>query len=464
MDASEVPGEELRSTPYDLPARPARELLLLLTAAAALQAIAWVVIFQVFVAHKWGYVPSPESDSSYYAFIGYKIVNGQWPYVDFPLEYPPLAALLFVVPPLQGTLGEYQRWFSVEMIALGVLTAIVTTAVAARMWAGLGRPLAAAAALAVAVVAAGAIAVDRFDGAVALVLALALLCMVHKRFALAGLVVGIGFSLKLMPIVLLPIVLVLARTRRRVVWALSAAAAGAVIPFLPFLVRDAGGLKASLLSSQVGRGLQIESVAASPYLVAQLIRPGAVTVTVPLGGSLTVNAFGTRLVDQLAPLTVFILLALVYWAVWRAREALRADLDGIPVVVLAAMVATMCGNKVLSPQHLLWVLPPVALCLVGRRWLSKVAALLMLVAMVLTQVEYPGMYYRQMTLDPVPLAVIATRNAVLVAAFIVAVAAIWRLRRPEGAAVGEALADTATRPTAGAAGSEPAALRPGLPG
>ena len=463
MDAGETTAEELRSAPCDVPVRPARELLLLLAAAAALQAIAWVVIFQVLVAHKWGYVPSPVSDSSYYAFIGYKIVNGQWPYVDFAFEYPPLAALLFVIPPLRGTLGEYQRWFSVEMIALGVLTAIVTAAVAARMWDGLGRPLAAAAALGLAVVAAGAIAVDRFDGAVALVLALALLCMVHRRFTLAGFTVGIGFSLKLMPIVLLPLVLVLARTRRCVAWALAAAAAGALIPFLPFLVRDAGGVKTSLLVSQVGRGLQIESVAASPYLVAQLIRPGAVTVTVPLGGSLTVNAAGTRLVDQLAPLMVFILLVLVYWAVWRSREALRADSEGIPVVALAALLATMCGNKVLSPQHLLWVLPPVALCLVGRLWLPKVAALLVFVALVLTQVEYPGMYYRQMRLDPVPLAVISIRNAVLVAAFVVAVAAIWRLKRQKEEAVGETLADTATAPYA-AAHSEPTEVEPGLPG
>ena len=56
-------------------------------------------------------------------------------------------------------------------------------------------------------------------------------------------------------------------------------------------------------------------------------------------------------------------------------------------------------------------------------------AILLLVALALTQVEYPAMYFRQIRLDPVPLAVIAARNALLVAAFVIAVVAVWRLRR-----------------------------------
>jgi len=430
-----VAGTEQRVTSEGRPVRPARELILLLAAAAALQAIAWVVVFEVLVAHKWGYVPSSKGDSSYYAFVGYKIVNSQWPYVDFPFEYPPLAALLFIIPPLRGTLGQYQQWFSAEMIAVGVLMAVVATAAAARMWQGLGRPLAAAAALGLVVVATGAIAVERFDGAVALVVALTVLFLVYRRPVLAGLTVGLGFSLKLMPIVLLPLVLIRARTRRQVVWALVATAAGCLIPFLPFVARDAAGVKSSLFGNQIGRGLQIESVAASPYLVAQILRPGAITVTIPLGGSLTVNGAGTWLVDQLAPLTVLVLLVIVYGAAWRSREALRAGPEGVPLVALAALVATLCGNKVLSPQHLLWLLPLVALCLVGRAALPRVSALLVLGAMVLTQVEYPGMYFRQMKLDPVPLAVIAARNAFLVAAFVVAAIAIFKLKSaaPESA-------------------------------
>lgn len=413
-----------------------REFVLLLLAAAALQAIAWAVIYQVFVANRWGYVPSPNSDSSYYAGIAYSIAHGLWPYRDFGFEYPPLSLLFFIGPPVSGTLTQYQHWFTVQMIVVDVVTAVVTAAAATRIWRGLGRPLAAAVALAAVVVADGAIAADRFDGAVALILALALLCVVYRRLTLAAIVLGLGFALKLMPVVLVPLVLILAQTRRRAETAALAALLAAVVPFLPFLVLDARAVAKTFVGSQVARGLQIESVAASPYLVAQLVRPGSIQVHIPLGGSLTVSGAGTGLLESLAPFLVLALLAVIYAGVWRSRWALRSSNEGLPVTFLAAMLATMVGNKVLSPQHLLWLLPFVALCLVGRELLARIAGALIVVALVLTQVEYPQMYFRQMRLDPVPLAVIAARNAVLAAAFVLAVVSVWRLRR--GRATSEA--------------------------
>jgi hypothetical protein len=101
---------------------------------------------------------------------------------------------------------------------------------------------------------------------------------------------------------------------------------------------------------------------------------------------------------------------------------------------------------VLSPQHLLWILPLVALCLVSRPLLPKVAAGLLLCACVLTQIEYPGMYWRQVDLDPTPLLVIAARNALLAAAFVVAVAAVWKLR-PAEPGVCSSAADRAAIPS-----------------
>jgi hypothetical protein len=445
VETSVVLEPELAVEPEGVPRLARRELVPLLAAAAALQAIAWVIVFQVFVAQKWGYVPWLGSDTAYYADRGLRVTFGQWPYTEFPFEYPPLSLLFFVLPPLRGTLAAYHAWFGAQMIVIDAITAIVTTVVATHIWPGLARPLAAAVALAVAVIAAGAVAIDRFDGAVALVLAVARLCLVYRRWALAGLVIGLGFSLKLMPIVLLPLVLVLARTRRRVVWTTVMALVAAAGPFLPFLIHDAAGVRSSLFGAQIGRGLHIESVAASPFLLLQVLRPGTVMI-VPPSASLTISGSGTGLVESLAPLTVLLLLTVAYWAVWRARETLRSRPEGIPVAALAVVLAALCGNKVLSPQHLLWILPLVALCLVSRPLLPKVAAGLLLCACVLTQIEYPGMYWRQVDLDPTPLLVIAARNALLAAAFVVAVAAVWKLR-PAEPGVCSSAADRAAIPS-----------------
>lgn len=428
--------EEPAVGPGRKPLLARRERVLLMAAAAALQAIAWLVILQVFYAIlKWGYNPNLVSpDAVHYADVGVRALGGQWAYSDFPFEYPPLSILFFILPPLRGTLATYHHWFAAQMMVIDAITAVVTAAAAARIWNGLARPLAAAAGLAVAVVAMGALAAQTFDGAVAMVLVLAVLCLVYRRWTLAGLTIGLGFALKLMPIVLLPLALILAPTRRKALWTLLAGVVAAVVPFVPFLLHNAAGVRTSLFGAQIARGLQIESVAASPYLIANVIHRGAVSVTVPPGGSLTINGAGTGLVQSLAPLTVLLLLVVVYWAAWHAREPLRGRPDAVPVAALAAILATLLGNKVLSPQHLLWILPLVALCLVGRELLPRIAAVLLLGAMALTQVEFPGMYFRQIRLDATPLAVISARNLLLVAAFVLTVTAVWRLRPAEPAA------------------------------
>jgi hypothetical protein len=60
--------------------------------------------------------------------------------------------------------------------------------------------------------------------------------------------------------------------------------------------------------------------------------------------------------------------------------------------------------------------------------------------MVLTQVEFPAMYFRQIRLEATPLLVISARNVLLAAAFVVTVVAVWRLSR-EDEPVASAAAD-----------------------
>lgn len=408
-----------------------RELWLLFAAAVALQAMAWSLVVSVISRLgpvSWA-VTSPDVDR--YALIAEWIHRGSWPYAQFQFEYPPLTLVPLLIPPHSTTLATYSLEFRIEMLVVFALTALVTTWVALRVWGTLGRSLAAAAAFAAAVVATGMIGLNRFDVTVALVVALTVLCLAYRRWALAGLLVGLGFSLKLMPIVLLPLVLVLARGRRSVVWAALAAAAGAVIPFIPFVARDPARLWSSLVGGQTARGLQIESIAASPFLLRDLLRTGSVTVVVPPGGSMSILATGEQFVNSLAPVTVLVLLIVAYLVIWRARGVLRADAEAIPVAVLALLLAAMCGNKVLSPQHLIWVLPVVALGLVARRRAFRVPAAIVFVAMVLTQIEHPGMYTELMHLEPAAVLVVAARNLLLVAAFVAALIVLWRSRRAD---------------------------------
>jgi uncharacterized membrane protein len=404
--------------------RPARELLLLAGAAIALQAITWSLLLALYTSRVW-YALHDVSDTPYYLEIAVRVAYGRWPYVDFPFEYPPLALPFFLLPPAGGTVATYDFWFSVEMIALCMAGAVVVVLIAARVWNGLGRPLGAAAAFAAAVIAAGAIAVNRFDPAVGLIVALCVLALVSRRFTLAGVAVGLGFALKLVPIVLLPLVLVLAAKRGPMIRAAAAVAVAAVIPFVPFLVRSWDAFSGAF-AGQTARGLHIESVPATPYLIWRGLWQGAHVFIVPPSGSLVIGAPGTLLLARLAPLLVLGLLAIAYAGIWRARVVLRADPEWVAPAALAVLLAFMCGNKVLSPQHVLWILPLVALCLAARPVSHRVAGVVMLVAIALTQVEFPAMYDDIKALDALPLLIVAARNVLLLAAFVIVVASLWR--------------------------------------
>jgi hypothetical protein len=408
-------------------ARPQVKTFLLVVAAIALQTIVWAILMALFKAHV-GYGLHDLSDVPHYLSVVERLARGDLPYIDVPFEYPPLALPVLLVAPRDGTLAAYEYWFSVEMIVVCSASAAVVTLTARRVWSGTGRPLAAAAVFAIAVAAAGALSLNRFDPVVGLLVALAVLALVHKRFTLAGAAVGLGFGVKLAPVVLLPLVLIMATGRRAVVLATAAALLAAALPFVPFIALDGGAFDA-MAGYQGRRGLQIESLAATPYLVKTAIVPGSARVVVPGGGSLELEAWGTAALARASPFVVLSLLSLAYVSVWRARRVLRRDPEWMALAALTLLLALLCGNKVLSPQHLLWVLPLVALCTVARPVAQRVVGVLMLVAVALTQVEFPAHYHQLQRLEAAPIAVIAVRNVLLGAAFATAVLALWRAAR-----------------------------------
>lgn len=88
------------------------------------------------------------------------------------------------------------------------------------------------------------------------------------------------------------------------------------------------------------------------------------------------------------------------------------------IAALGAVTAFVCLGRVLSPQYLLWVLPLGALALAwGRYALAATVA----AAVVLTQVEFPAHYFDLLDREPWVVAVVALRDATLVAVVALAV-------------------------------------------
>jgi hypothetical protein len=361
------------------------------------------------------------SDVGLYLAYGARILEGSWPYRDFQVEYPPLALPLFVLPALVRDPWLAARAFNLELWLLLAGAALATVAAARRVRCG-GGDWPAGLAFAAGAAALGAISVNRYDGAVTLVVALALLALAAGRTTAAAAVLGVGFALKLSPAVLLPLVLLLAADLRAAARAALAFAGAALVPFLPALALASDGV-ARMFGHHVARPLQIEAVPATPLLARHLLGGPATAVASSFGSQNLASPAALALAEASAP-AALAALGLVLWLAWRRRAALRADPGAVPLAALATLLAMLVTAKVLSPQYLAWLLPAASLVLPARPRLG----LLVVAAQLLTHLEFPARYWALVALRPGPVALVVARNLTLLAAFALAAWHLWRLR------------------------------------
>lgn len=377
---------------------PTMPLRLRLTAVTAL------VLLAVSTAAVPAFGVTPEG-GDLDVFYGYasKIVHGAVPYRDFGIEYPP-GALAAIVPPALGSPGEhtYAARFAWAMLALLAVTILV-----------LARRPRAAYLVALAPLVLGPVVVKRYDVLPMLLTLVALELALRRRYAWAGAALGLGTAVKLYPVLLLPLLLVLAWRRALAGFVVACAAV-----FVPFLVIAPHGVVASI-QDQVGRHLQIETPLASLALLAHslgLISVGVVSEahTYGLGGA---SGFA------LAALTTVLFVGALA-LIWRRAPKLVRSREGLVLAWVATLCVAVVFGRVLSPQYLIWLLPFVPL--VGLQ-----ATVLFVAALVLTNVWYPVRYLDVVLhMDRGDIVLLVVRNAVLIALLAVLLAKIEpRLRQ-----------------------------------
>jgi hypothetical protein len=347
---------------------------------------------------------------------------GRWPVLDDPWVYPAGALGPVLAPALTGarsTVGYATGWCVMVTVLDAVAVAVLLRASRGRAPVGAWWWMAFLPLL-------GPVAMGRLDAVVAPVTVVALAVAArHPRAAAALLTVGAW--IKVAPgALLLPLAAAARRPVRDVVVPAAVVCAGVV-----GLVAAGGGLPrvAVFLAEQTRRGLQLESVTATPWVVAGLtddrVRIGFddTLVTWQVAGpgtEVAVTALGVVL-----PLSVLALGALLLVA--------RARRGGDPTALLlwgalAASALLIVTNKVGSPQFVGWLAAPVAVGLTvtrGRTWAGVGAAVLLTAA--LTQLVFPLGADGLPTGDPVVTAVLVLRNLALVAVAAVAMCAVVRL-------------------------------------
>jgi hypothetical protein len=322
------------------------------------------------------------NDLSVYRHAGESIVRGEVPYRDFFIEYPPGSLPSFVPPALfSADRDGYANIFTSEMALVLAVTLVLAGLAARRLrgpraWILPGGVFVAAALLLYPV------AVTRYDGVVALTLALAALCATlgGRFFGLAWASLAFGAAAKIVPaLATVPLV------RRGAMRGAAIFLAVILLLFAPFVMLGGGGLLASF-AYQAQRGLQVESLAASVLMTLDRIN-GVVFEY----GAFEVRGQGAGLAASLSPLFTLVLLAVTGLVMYREyRRFGRFGGDAFPRYAAALILAFMLGSKVLSPQYLIWLLPLVPLGAGGAAQIG-LCAVFLAVCFTTTQV-YPIHY------------------------------------------------------------------------
>jgi hypothetical protein len=385
--------------------------------------LTWVItrIFMVLLTSirqlpRFIWFASASDVSSYQHWATVILHTGAFPTSDVTWQYPPGAGMLLILPLLPGV-GYWWCWFALVLAADATALALLV-----RAGRGSERPLAAAWVWTLGVALLGRICYGRFDLIVS-VLAVAALLYAVRRPALAGAAVAVGALLKVWPLALL---LGIRRWRSLTKSAGSAiVVAGAAAVVLALTMPGAW----SFLRFQSERGVQIESVVATPLMLCHAFAHGW-TITHRYGAE-ELTGPGTAVMAALcvAATVVAGAVLLLWWLRYRWTPAIVAD------AALFAILLAMVTSRVLSPQYFVWPLGIAAVCVLSRNTSQRPIVTAVLVLAAVTQIEYPFMYALVAEGSWAGALLLLVRNGILVGTTVWSGLRLWRASRTDSKSV-----------------------------
>ena len=373
-------------------------------------AAAAVFLAALTVLH-WGfYQHNLILDTVEYHRYGNAMLDGQVPYRDFGVEYPPGALPVFAAPAIgHDGFSLYNREFQILMALCGIGVLFAMTLALRSLAASAERMAAALAFAALAPLVLGSVILYRYDlwPAALAVGGLAAVLAGRERLGFASL--GLGIAAKVFPAVLIPPALAYVwrtRGRREALLCLGAAAAVVAAVILPFLALAPHGVWDSVVR-QATRPLQIESLASAVLLAAHQVGGLAITMESSRGSQNLSGSLPDALGTASSALLVVTLLG-----IWAAAARGPATPERLVRFSAASVVAFVSLGKVLSPQFLIWLIPLVPLVR-GRRGLA--ASGLLGLALLLTQLWFPIRYWDLVAFEAVPSWIVLARDLALLA-------------------------------------------------
>ena len=334
-------------------------------------------------------LPYPEGkwlkgDVDLYNFWAKGLVKGIFPIEDSMWQYPPLAGVVFAIP--QWLFGNALTGFIVFMIVIDLLI-LITLLITGLNRFKFNSPSTSLNGLSGAwfwvlwPILMGPLALTRFDVVPTLFALLALIALSNKKIRpyLSGFLLAIGALVKLWPMLLFVIY------PKKVMMKVSASFVSTLVLVILFMSTWSVGFT-NFLNNQTSRGLQVESIAATPFVLAKLF--GA-NVEYPFRyGSLEVQAAFATEIGFLLNLFTLIVFIILFVMNYQNKLNYLNLVDKALVIVMISIAL----SRVFSPQFWVWVGGLSALALINKETKLKKVIVLLSISAFLTQLLYPGQY------------------------------------------------------------------------
>jgi hypothetical protein len=255
----------------------------------------------------------------------------------------------------------------------------------------------------------GPVAVSRIDSVSAAIAIFGLVALGRNTTGIAAALFTVAGWIKIWPIALFAAMI--AAFKKRVKGIVVATLISSSVIAAGVL---AGGTNVfSFVLQQQDRGIQIESVMATPWM--WLAKFGLASIF--FDDVVLTNQVSGELVLEIASVSNYILFAAIGITAFLAIRAIRAGRDRTEVFVLASLTGVLdliVFNKVGSPQFMIWMaVVLVALVYFGINK-SKLALVIGAAILLLTQLVYPIFYLELLGLETLPLGLLTLRNLLLV--------------------------------------------------
>ncbi len=368
-----------------------------------------------FLVHLWALTASklfPDAisfgDLSLYDYWAYQVDNGTGVYgLVTEWVYP---ALAFVPIWIAGALNLVSYEVSWLTLVFGLNTAAVLLMVRKANKGGVFSGTNASWAFLSALLLLGPVAVSRIDSVSAALAILGLVAINRNSTGIAAALFTIAGWIKIWPVALFAAMIAVFKNKMQAV--VVATIISASIIGIGLL---AGGTKVfGFVLQQQERGIQIESVMATPWM--WLAKFGSANIF--FDDDILTNQVSGPLVQELAAVSNYLLVAALGITAFLAVRAVRAGRNRNQVFVLAALTGVLdliVFNKVGSPQFMIWLAVPLVALVFFSTNKSKVALAMGAAILLLTQLVYPVFYIELLGLESMPLGLLTVRNLLLVA-------------------------------------------------